>query len=93
MKKVIICTHHRANPTQPSCAARGSLDIAERLEVEIAARGWDISLERFPCLGLCENGPNLRLAPGGPFRSGVTSIRMEEVLQEIEQFSKTATSP
>ncbi len=86
MKKVIVCTRHRANPDQPSCAARGSLDLAAWLEREIAARGWDIRLERFDCLGRCEDGPNLRLAPGGPFHQAVTAAQRDALLLEIERF-------
>lgn len=92
VKKIILCIHRRTNPAQPSCAARGSLEIAEQLEREIAMHGWDIKLERFDCLGRCDEGPNLRLAPGGPFRSGIVASHLEELLREIERFSRTDNS-
>lgn len=67
MKKIIVCVNHRANPNQPSCAARGSKEIALRIEQEIARQGLPVELERIDCLGHCEQGPNLRLAPNGRF--------------------------
>lgn len=67
MKKIIICVNYRANPVQPSCGARGSEAIALRIEKEIDERGLPIELERTYCLGHCEQGPNLRLAPNGEF--------------------------
>jgi (2Fe-2S) ferredoxin len=86
VKKLIICINYRANPAQPSCAARGSKELADRLEREIAARGWDIRLERFFCLGRCAEGPNLKLVPGGGFISGITPEKLQDVLLEIEAF-------
>jgi NADH:ubiquinone oxidoreductase subunit E len=66
-QKIIICVNYRSNPNQPSCALRGSEAIAQCLEREIAERGLPASVERFYCLGYCEKGPNLRLAPEGGF--------------------------
>lgn len=67
MKKIIICVNYRANPNQPSCAARGSTEIAVRIEQEAARQGIPVELERIYCLGYCEQGPNLRLIPNGRF--------------------------
>lgn len=64
------------------------MSLADRLEQEIASRGWKIKLERFSCLGRCEEGPNLKLAPGGRFISDLTPDALEKVLQEIEAFSR-----
>ncbi len=86
VKKLIVCVNYRANYTQPSCAARGSEELADRLEKEIAARGWNIALERFFCLGRCAAGPNLKLVPGGGFISGVTVDDLQDVLLQIEEF-------
>jgi len=87
MKRVIVCINHRANLTQPSCAARGSANLADRLEQEIARRGWPIRLERFPCLGRCDEGPNLKLVPGGHFICNTTPDKFESMLQQIETFA------
>ena len=86
MKKIVVCVNHRANPSQPSCAARGSGAIANCLEAEIAARNLPITVERFYCLGFCEQGPNVRLAPNGQFFHALTAQDMPTLLLAIEQF-------
>ena len=88
LKQVIVCTNHRANPSQPSCGGRGGGELlAKRMEEEITARGWDIGVKRFHCLGHCHEGPVLKLAPGGQFICEVVPEKLEEALQEIEAFA------
>lgn len=87
MKKIVVCTNRRANPAQPSCAARGGELIAERLEQLIREAGLDIGVERFPCLGRCEQGPNARLAPAGKFFCQLDANHLDAVLDEITQFA------
>jgi len=91
MKRVIVCNNHRSNPTQPSCAVRGGGDaLADRLEQEVATKGLNISVERFACLGFCQDGPVIKLAPGGRFICHVSAEKIDGVMQEIEAFSKQA---
>jgi len=90
MKQVIVCINHRANPTLPSCAARGSRQLADSLEQEIRDRGLDIHVTRLPCLGRCEEGPNLKLSPGGQYINHVTEGDLEQIMAEINAFSKKA---
>jgi len=85
MKTVIICINHRANPNNPSCGARGSEKIATALQQQITARNLPFTLQRFKCLGHCDKGPNLRIAPDGPFFYGVTEDMLEQVMAEIEK--------
>lgn len=88
MKKIVICVNYRANPNQPSCAARGSEEIAQCIEQEIAKRHLAISVERFYCLGHCAVGPNLHLAPNGRLIHWLTKEDIPELLLEIEEFSR-----
>ncbi|ATX79319.1 (2Fe-2S) ferredoxin [Mariprofundus aestuarium] len=88
LKQVIVCINHRVSPSQPSCGGRGGGEVlAERIEQEIAAKGWDIGVKRFHCLGRCHQGPVLKLAPGGQFICEVVPEKLEEALLEIERFS------
>ena len=93
MKKIIVCTHHRKNPSQPSCAARGGVELVARLAEEIRLRGWDIGLDTFACLGHCEEGPTIKLLPDGPFCTHITPESLPSVLEEIERFSQGTTEP
>ncbi len=89
MKKILICTNHRANPSQPSCATSGSETLASRLEQYIATRQLNIQLERGGCLGQCTEGPNLKLVPGGPLLSHLTPDQDQRLFQAIERFCLT----
>lgn len=89
MKKVIVCVNMRANPDQPSCAARGGVALAEALEQAIEERGLPLTLERFECLGRCNMGPNVKLAPGGAFLHHVRPDHIAPVLRAMEKFSRS----
>jgi len=86
MKTVLVCTHQRANPSQPSCGQHGGLEIADALTREITNRGLDIHLEGIACLGQCNIGPNVKLSPEGPFLSHLTTDGIDDLIVEIEQF-------
>ena len=58
-----LCVNVRAEEFMPSCGRRGSLEIRERLEVALRERRIDIDFQTIKCLGLCDKGPNARLAP------------------------------
>jgi NADH:ubiquinone oxidoreductase subunit E len=88
MKKVIVCVNYRANPNQPSCAARGSEEIAQCIETEVVKRNLAVCVERFNCLGQCERGPNVRLAPDGKFFNRLGKQDLPALMLEIEQFSR-----
>jgi len=86
--KVMVCVNYRANPDQPSCAARGSEAIACALETAIAQQQLPITVERFNCLGQCESGPNVRLTPAGRWFHGVTLEDVPALISGIEDFCK-----
>ncbi|NWF39106.1 (2Fe-2S) ferredoxin domain-containing protein [Mariprofundus sp. NF] len=89
LKQLVVCTNHRASPNQPSCSGSGGGEaLAEKLETEIAARGWNIKVSRFPCLGYCEKGPVVKLSPGGGFICEIDPDNLDGVLQQIEAFSQ-----
>jgi len=87
-KKVMVCVNFRANPGQPSCAARGSEAIACALEAALAQHQLQIAVERFNCLGHCESGPNVRLTPAGRWYHAVTLQDVPELMSGIEEFCK-----
>lgn len=87
-RKVVVCVNYRANPNQPSCAARGSEAIACALEEALLQCHLDITLERFICLGQCEAGPNVRLTPAGPWYHQLTLENVPMLMSDIENFCK-----
>lgn len=83
---LIVCTNLRSNPRQPSCAARGGRELYARLTAEVKARGLPVQVEASGCLGYCQDGPALRIAPGGRFFLRMDSEEMGAVFAELVAF-------
>jgi (2Fe-2S) ferredoxin len=76
---VTVCVNRRepaGGIVMPSCGARGSEAIAEAIEAGIAARGLPARFATIRCLGLCQKGPNVRVAPSN---SWFHEIKSEDV--------------
>lgn len=86
-KKVVVCIKSRSGH-QPSCGSRGGEAIATALEGLIAQAQLDLKVERFKCLGFCEDGPNLKLSPEGRFIHDLALENLEAHLVELSIFSK-----
>ena len=82
--EILVCVNRRANPWQPSCAARGGEAIAEALEAAVAARSLPVTITRIHCLGRCDHGPNLRIAPAGPFHHHVRPEDLPGILEDLD---------
>lgn len=82
-----ICINRRFGSDKASCAARGSEQIADQLEAGIRERGLNVQIERLVCFGLCMDGPNGRLIPGGAFLKGMT---LDDVPALLDEFSRTS---
>jgi (2Fe-2S) ferredoxin len=85
-KHLLICTNQRLTGQAPSCGGYGAEALAQRLEQLIALQGADIELRRSECLGRCQAGPNLRIAPGGPFYQGVCDSDLPAILEDAIAF-------
>jgi NADH:ubiquinone oxidoreductase subunit E len=70
MNTIMVCNNRR-HASRPSCAQRGGDALATWLESEIAARGLSLRITRFPCLGMCEIGPNIKVVGGEMFHQAV----------------------
>lgn len=77
---VLVCVKERYSDG-PSCAGRGSLQLAESLRQELAAQDVAVPVEGLRCFGRCKDGPNMRIAPGGAFFTGMTQERLGEVVE------------
>jgi len=88
MKKIFVCTNFRANPNNPSCAARGSEEVLTCLKQEIMQQKLAIAVEASPCMGFCDVGPNVHLVPSGPFLHGISAKNLGGVMKKTKQFLK-----
>ncbi len=86
-KKILVCTNFRANLNNPSCAARGSQLVLSTLKQELINNNIVIEIEESPCMGYCNVGPNLRLAPNGEFFHGVSASNLAKLIQAAKKFS------
>jgi len=77
-KTVLVCVNRRFRGDQPSCAQRGSEEIADAIE-----RGIDIKVERIICLGQCKKGPTIRFAPAGRFILGTALEDVPALINEL----------
>lgn len=85
MKKILVCINRRS-PNHPSCAARGSEAIALCIEQEVASRNLPVAVERIHCLGHCQQGPTLRLAPDGRFFYQLVLQDVPRLIAEAERW-------
>lgn len=84
---VVICINRRLGSHTPSCAGRGSEVLAAELERQLAHAGLAVALRRIDCLGQCEQGPNLRIAPGGAFYHGVGLDDLPGIVAELQRLA------
>ncbi len=82
-KTILICVNRRFKADEPSCAARGSVAIAEAIELGVRDRRIDIAVERFICFGQCTKGPTVNLVPGD-FILGATPDMVAGILDDLE---------
>ncbi len=89
----MVCINRRFRADEASCAKRGSEALADALEAGIQARRIAIQLERSICMGHCQTGPTVRLAPGGRFFHGPRLDQLDALLDELEAICGTREIP
>ena len=84
--RLVACVNRRLGAGQRSCAGSGSLALIERIERLIDDRGLAVPVVRRECLGRCEQGPAMRIAPGGPFFTEIDEAALTVIITELERF-------
>lgn len=79
-----LCVNVRPEEFMPSCGRRGSLEIRERLERELKSRGVEVDFQTIKCLGLCNKGPNARLAPSNSWFTAIGLSDVESLVDVVE---------
>jgi len=83
---VRICINKRLNTDRlPSCAARGSRELALKLEGLITAENLPVEIKRGPCMNNCLVGPNLKIQGGAMFNlnDDTSDARIAEIMAAI----------
>lgn len=86
--ELIVCVNFRPFSGQPSCAYRGSKELADWLEEEIERRNLDIKVDRNVCMGYCLYGPNVKIK-GGRMVNQATKEKLEAVLDQLGSSSSS----
>ena len=84
--RLIVCINQRLGAGQRSCAGSGSLALIERIERLIDESELVVPVVRRECLGRCEQGPTMRIAPGGPFFTEIDDAALPVIMAELERF-------
>jgi (2Fe-2S) ferredoxin len=84
--RLVVCINERLGSGQRSCVGSGSLDLINKLESMLAAEHLDVPIVRRECLGRCEQGPVMRIAPAGPFFCEIDAARLNTIIAELKAF-------
>ncbi len=84
--RLIVCINRRLGIGQASCAGSVSLDLISKIEAMIAADQLEVPVIRRECLGRCETGPVMRIAPGGPFFTEIDAARLVDIVTQHKAF-------
>lgn len=84
--RLVVCINRRLGAGQRSCAGSGSLALIERIETLIAEQNLAVPVVRRECLGRCEQGPTMRIAPGGPFFTEIDDAALAVIIDELNHF-------
>jgi (2Fe-2S) ferredoxin len=85
-KRLVVCVNERLGFQQKSCGGSGSRVLIKKLQENKALRELGIEIVEQVCLGRCEQGITMRIAPGGPFFTRVTEQDLEQVVRGLIDF-------
>ena len=84
--RLVICVNERLGIGQKSCAGSGSRKLASKLERMLEQRSLSVDVVEQVCLGRCEEGIAMRIAPGGPFLTRVSEQDLDDIIDAVERF-------
>jgi NADH:ubiquinone oxidoreductase subunit E len=88
--EILLCVNRRINGN--SCSERGSEQLAELINAALAESHPDVVLKKFCCFGMCNWGPNLRIAPGGDFFHQFSEEKIPELMEALTKFKQANVS-
>jgi (2Fe-2S) ferredoxin len=86
---VTVCINDRDERFAPCCGRHGGPDIATALRAAVSRLALDVDVQTINCLGLCEKGPNLRIAPSGSLYHKLT---VEDVPAVVDALAASLAS-
>ena len=87
---VTVCINDRDERFAPCCGRHGGREIVAALRAAVGGRGLDVDVQTINCLGLCQKGPNLRIAPSGSLYHALTVDDVPTVVDALASRPNTA---
>ena len=81
--RLIVCVNQRLGSGQRSCVGSGNLDYIRRIRQLLADAALDVPVIERECLGHCERGPVMRIAPGGRFFTEIDAASLPRIVAEL----------
>lgn len=85
-KHLVVCVNERLGHQQKSCASSGSRELIGLFHQRASFRNLTLSINEQVCLGRCQQGIAMRIAPGGPFFLEVTEQDIDDILDAYAAF-------
>ncbi|MDH3354483.1 MAG: (2Fe-2S) ferredoxin domain-containing protein [Chromatiales bacterium] len=83
--RLVICNNQRLTNQKKSCGLANAIHI-KQLKKLMLQQQIPIIIEYRKCLGQCEKGPNIRLAPSGKNFHYVSDADISAIIDEIKWF-------
>jgi (2Fe-2S) ferredoxin len=81
--KLMVCINERGPGEGTSCAPRGGCDIHQALLSALEAEAVDVEVVTARCLGTCDRGPTLRLAPNNSWFYGAHVGDVATIVEQL----------
>lgn len=83
--RLVVCVNQRLGAGQRSCAGSGSRDLIQQLKTHLTNASLDVPIVERECLGRCEQGPAMRIAPGGQFFTEVGASDLVAIVDQLRE--------
>ena len=87
LSTIMVCVNVRFGVGSAGCGGAGSVNIADDLEAGLKDRNMEMIVDRIHCLGLCNQGPNVRFYPGGDWFKEVALEDVPAILDRLDAVS------
>ena len=82
--RLVVCINERLGVGQKSCIRSGNLDYIASIRQLIEDNELNVPIVQRECLGKCEQGPVMRIAPGGRFFTEINQQSLSAIVDELK---------
>ena len=86
-KRLVVCVNERLGFGHKSCGGSGSRKLIKQLQRLLDQQQLDIPIVEQVCLGRCDEGIAMRIAPAGPYFTQVKKKDLGGIVEELKQFN------